>query len=66
MPGTTTVHASDQGLEQPTDPVVKACVDAGRVLVTGDKKLTKFLAASNALAPSDVIVRGFGGPVAEV
>jgi hypothetical protein len=46
--------------------VFAACIEQERVLVTGDKKLTKFLAASNAIVPTVVIVRGFGGPAGEV
>lgn len=61
------VHASDLGLEKAADPeVFSVCVDQERVLVTADKKLTKFLASSNATAPSVVTVRGFGGPASDV
>jgi predicted nuclease of predicted toxin-antitoxin system len=61
------VHASDLGLEKAADPdVFSACIEQERVLVTADKKLTKFLAASNAPGPSVVIVRGFGGPVSDL
>lgn len=57
------VHTSDEGLEMATDPVVfAACINQNRILVTGNKKLTKFLAASGALAPTVIIVRGFGRP----
>lgn len=65
--GHRAVHTRDLGLEQASDPEVFAvCAEQMRVLVTGDKKLTKFLAVSNAMAPSVIVVRGFGGPVAEV
>lgn len=65
--GHDAVHTSDVSLERATDPeIFDVCVAEGRVLVTDDKKLTKFLAASNATAPSVVIVRGFGGPFNEV
>ena len=65
--GHDSVHASDLGLEKAVDPdVFSACIDQERVLVTADKKLTKFLAASNATTPSVVVVRGFGGPVSDV
>lgn len=61
------VHTSDLGLEKAADPeVFSVCADQERVLVTADKKLTKFLAASNATAPSVVIVRGFGSPASDV
>lgn len=65
--GHDALHTSDEGLERATDPVVfTACINQDRVLVTGDKKLTKFLAASSAVAPSVLVVRGFGGPIEEV
>ncbi|MER6972836.1 DUF5615 family PIN-like protein [Nocardioides sp. NPDC000445] len=54
------VHTEDVALQRVTDPeIFSYCVAAERVLVTADKKLTKFLASSRASAPSVVIVRGF-------
>jgi predicted nuclease of predicted toxin-antitoxin system len=62
--GHDAVHTADLGLERASDPeVFGACVDDDRVLLTGDKKLTKFLAGAGAVSPSVVVVRGFGGPV---
>lgn len=54
------VHTEDVALQQVTDPeIFSYCVATERVLVTADKKLTKFLASSRASAPSVVILRGF-------
>lgn len=47
-------------LQQVTDPeIFSYCIETRRVLITADKKLTKFLASSIATAPSVVILRGF-------
>lgn len=57
--GVDAVHASSLGLETATDRrVFQACRDETRVLITSDKRLTKFLAADAATSPSVVIVRG--------
>ncbi|MFJ9389178.1 DUF5615 family PIN-like protein [Nocardioides sp. NPDC101246] len=54
------VHTEDVALQQVTDPeIFSYCITTARVLVTADKKLTKFLASSRAIAPSVVILRGF-------
>lgn len=54
------VHTEDVALQQVTDPeIFSYCITTERVLVTADKKLTKFLASTRAIAPSVVILRGF-------
>jgi predicted nuclease of predicted toxin-antitoxin system len=54
------VHTEDVSLQQVTDPeIFSYCIENRRVLITADKKLTKFLASSRATAPSVVILRGF-------
>lgn len=54
------IHTEDVALQLATDPeVFSFCIETARVLVTADKKLTKFLATSRATAPSVVILRGF-------
>lgn len=54
------IHTEDVALQQVTDAeIFSYCVATARVLVTADKKLTKFLASSRATAPSVVILRGF-------
>ncbi|MFS3128252.1 DUF5615 family PIN-like protein [Nocardioides sp. Bht2] len=56
------LHTSEVGLGMASDPEVFKCCEAeGRLLITGDKKLTKYLAESGGSAPSLVIVRGFSG-----
>lgn len=50
-----------------TDPeIFSACTEQDRVLVTADKRLMKYLAASNATTPSVIVVRGFGGRISEL
>ncbi|MDR1186338.1 MAG: DUF5615 family PIN-like protein [Bifidobacteriaceae bacterium] len=59
--GHDAVHTASLGLEKATDPeVFGVCLAQGRVLITADKKLTKFLAATRATGPSVIVVRGFG------
>jgi predicted nuclease of predicted toxin-antitoxin system len=41
--------------------VFEVCRQQSRVLVTADKKLTKFLAAAHALSPSVLILRAHDG-----
>ncbi|MEI7054274.1 DUF5615 family PIN-like protein [Nocardioides sp. CCNWLW239] len=54
------IHTEDVDLQQVSDPeIFHYCIENDRVLVTADKKLTKFLASSRASAPSVVILRGF-------
>lgn len=56
--GHDAVHVQDKGLERATDEEIFAlCCAEDRVLLTADKKLTKFLAASQTRCPSVVIVR---------
>lgn len=58
--GYDVVHTTDAGLEKAADPDVFAyCVAHRRALITGDKKLTKFLASSQAISPSVIIVRDY-------
>lgn len=58
--GHDAVHTAGLGLESASDlEVFRVCIAQGRVLVTADKKLTKFLAATGAMGPSVVVVRGF-------
>lgn len=58
--GFDVVHTEDLSLQRVTDPeIFSCCVDIQRVLITADKKLTKFLASSRATTPSVVILRGF-------
>lgn len=65
--GHDVVHAADVHLERASDPeVFSACVGERRVLVTADKKLTKFLAMSEATEPSVVVVRGFAGSAGQM
>jgi predicted nuclease of predicted toxin-antitoxin system len=56
--GHDAVHAQTLGLERAPDPqILSHCCDDGRVLVTADKKLTKYIASSRARRPSVVVVR---------
>lgn len=58
--GYDVLHTEDAELQQVTDPeVFEFCIRQSRVLVTADKKLTKYLASTRASAPSVVILRGF-------
>lgn len=57
--GYDAIHVSVLGLEAASDPeIFQACREQKRVLVTADKRLTKFLVADRATDPSIVIVRG--------
>jgi predicted nuclease of predicted toxin-antitoxin system len=52
------VHTEDVDLATAPDPAILAwCCEHGSVLVTADKKLTKFLASSAADCPSVLILR---------
>ncbi|MBC7277664.1 DUF5615 family PIN-like protein [Nocardioides sp.] len=54
------IHTEDVNLQRVTDPeIFSYCIETDRVLVTADKKLTKFLASSRASSPSVVVLRGF-------
>lgn len=56
--GHDVVHAEDVGLATTADPLILSwCCTEARLLVTADKKLTKFLASSNADCPSVLITR---------
>jgi predicted nuclease of predicted toxin-antitoxin system len=58
--GWDAIHTEDVNLQRVTEPeIFRYCIETDRVLVTADKKLTKFLASSRASAPSVVILRGF-------
>lgn len=53
-------HTVTIGMERASDPAIfEWCRSNGAVLVTADKKLTKFLAAERAADPTVVIVRGY-------
>ena len=53
-------HTAAVGLSNATDPAIfEWCRNNDTVLVTADKKLTKFLAAEQAADPAIVIVRGY-------
>lgn len=57
--GYDAVHVSALGRQTAPDPEILAfCREQHRALITADKRLTKFLAAERAVAPSVVIVRG--------
>jgi len=54
------LHASELGMSTAEDPeLFEKCIADDRVLLTADKKLTKFLAESHAIAPSVVLLRDF-------
>lgn len=56
--GHDAVHAEDVGMATAVDPLILSwCCGEGRMLVTADKKLTKFLASSGADCPSVLITR---------
>lgn len=51
-------HTEDTGLATAADPqILSWCCTQGRILITADKKLTKFLASSAADCPSVLITR---------
>lgn len=53
-------HTATVGLASASDPAIfEWCRRNEAVLVTADKKLTKFLAAEQAADPAAVIVRGY-------
>jgi predicted nuclease of predicted toxin-antitoxin system len=53
-------HVGAIGMARASDPAIfEWCRSNGAVLVTADKKLTKFLAAERAADPTVVIVRGY-------
>jgi predicted nuclease of predicted toxin-antitoxin system len=53
-------HATDLGFERAGDEVIfEWCRRNGAVLLTADKKLTKYLATQHASSPSIVIARGY-------
>lgn len=65
--GHDAVHAEVLGLARARDPeIFAACRDQGRVLVTYDKKLTKFLAETKAASPSVLIIRNAPRPTAAI
>ncbi|MGH9214035.1 MAG: DUF5615 family PIN-like protein [Acidimicrobiales bacterium] len=56
--GHDVVHTRDVGLERATDEqIFECCCAEERLLVTADKKLTKFLATSRATCSSVLITR---------
>jgi predicted nuclease of predicted toxin-antitoxin system len=56
--GHDVVHTSQVGLAKASDPDVFAyCRVEDRILVTADKKLTKFLASEQATSPSTILLR---------
>ncbi|AYY13056.1 hypothetical protein EF847_10450 [Actinobacteria bacterium YIM 96077] len=56
--GYDAAHTDNVGLATSADPQILAwCCTQDRVLVTADKKLTKFLASSSANCPSVLITR---------
>ncbi|NDL55654.1 DUF5615 family PIN-like protein [Phytoactinopolyspora mesophila] len=56
--GHDVAHTEDVGLATTADPqILSWCCTQDRMLVTADKKLTKFLAASSADCPSVLITR---------
>ncbi len=53
-------HTTTVGLASASDPAIfEWCRENDAVLVTADKKLTKFVAAERAADPAVVIVRGY-------
>ena len=59
--GHDVVHAAELSLSAATDPVVfEYCCAESRMLVTADKKLTKFLAGAGLTCPSVLIARATG------
>lgn len=58
LDGHDALHTEDVGLATVTDPLILSwCCAQARLLVTADKKLTKFLASSGAGCPSVLIMR---------
>lgn len=58
--GRDAFHTATVGLASASDPAIfEWCRENDAVLVTADKKLTKFLAAEQAADPTVVIVRGY-------
>jgi predicted nuclease of predicted toxin-antitoxin system len=56
--GHDALHTEDEGLATAADPLILSwCCTRARMLVTADKKLTKFLASSGADCPSVLVVR---------
>lgn len=56
--GHDVLHTEDEGLAAAPDPLILLwCCTRARVLVTADKKLTKFIASSGADCPSVLVVR---------
>ncbi|MCY7343479.1 MAG: DUF5615 family PIN-like protein [Pseudonocardia sp.] len=56
--GHDALHTEDEGLATAPDPLILSwCCRASRLLVTADKKLTKFLAASGVDCPSVLVLR---------
>lgn len=56
--GHEVTHTEDEGMATSSDPAILAwCCREARVLLTADKKLTKFLASSRADCPSVLILR---------
>ncbi|MDN5853394.1 MAG: DUF5615 family PIN-like protein [Pseudonocardia sp.] len=56
--GHDALHAEDEGLATAPDPLILSwCCEVSRLLVTADKKLTKFLASSGADCPSVLVLR---------
>ena len=53
-------HTGALGMDRASDPVIfEWCRNNDAVLVTADRKLTKFLAAERAADPTVVIARGY-------
>lgn len=56
--GHDVVHTREVGLDRAADEeILEHCCDDQRMLVTADKRLTKFLAASRAECPSVLVTR---------
>ncbi len=56
--GRDALHTEDEGLATAPDPLILAwCCRISRLLVTADKKLTKFVASSGADCPSVLVLR---------
>lgn len=56
--GHDAIHTEDVGMATSPDPLILAwCCAEERMLITADKKLTKFLASSGASCPSVLITR---------
>jgi predicted nuclease of predicted toxin-antitoxin system len=58
--GTDAQHTSDAALEMASDEeIFEWCRSNGAVLLTADKRLTKYLAGQRAADPSVIVVRGY-------